>query len=432
MKKVLVVLVLLVSVVISGFATLDIPQRELALGQTILADYYAFNVFPSLLPQEDSQVWMTFRDGVNVFENVAVFCKKSEMFNLFLVHDNFVTGVPTVNLLLSQVQFGTGPSVNFNYSQSYQSPLNMGYAISLGALGLGILLDYQYYNEKSKTYGATTNILDVNNSVFDIRPGLSLDLGKIKIDASVPMRLNSLKYVDTVDGPTTTNSVSVSVPFVNNIGLVARAQLSASDVWDFGAWVNVLATTLNGSYEDKTAGVRTTQSYWDAVTFNYSATLGLKCTPSEKMKIYCDISFGQNIANGGKSANYIDGALNGTVTTNNIVTTTTLIPTMNFGFEITLGKFKPRLGIINSYTQTKTLIPASKNESFLQPVGSQMITAGLGIELGDFTIDATLATGANTLVAALNNPLMIPSTILGGTAPAVTTVFSTVEVNYRF
>ncbi len=429
MKKVLLLSVLLSSVVVSGFASLPVPQRELSLGQTILADNYAFHFFPSLLPQEDSQLWMTFAGGN--FANVAIFCKKSELFNLFLIHDNFVQPVTVVNNLFTTA---SGASPSFGYTENYHSPLNFGYALSLGMMSLGILVDYQYYNEKANFYGANTNILDVNNTVLDIRPGLSVDLGALKIDASLPVRLNSLKYVDTLDNSTTTNNIQMRIPFLNNLGLTVRAHSEINETWSLGAWINASAETFNNEYEDNTAGIESITAVWDAVTFVYSATAGFSCTPSEKISIYGDVTYGQSIANAGKNALYIDGARSGAVTTNNVVTTSTLAPTMNFGIEINLGKFTPRFGIQNSYTQVKTYNEVSKNMVLQQPASAQTLTAGFGLVLGDFTIDGTLAAGANTLLAAINNPFMIPATVIGNPSAANTidNVFASVEVNYRF
>jgi hypothetical protein len=192
MKKVLAVLVLLIGVVAMGYSALPIPQRDIALGTPMMADNYAFNVFPSLMPMEKSQVWMTFAGGN--FSDVALFCTKSDLFNFFIVHDQTTTVPFAVNNVLNAVS----GLQNFTFAASqYQAPLAIGYALKLGSLSAGIFVDYQYYNNVSKqNFSVMTNGLDVNNSVIDAKPGISLDMGKIKIDAVVPVRISILKYKD--------------------------------------------------------------------------------------------------------------------------------------------------------------------------------------------------------------------------------------------
>lgn len=436
MKKVLVLSTLLFLVVGGMFASYKwTPSRELNLANTLLADNYAFTLFPSLMPAEDSKVWFTITNAN--FVNVAAFCKKSPIFNVYLNVDNQTNHVNVMQDLYGELDNGVF-GLNFvNSAENYQSPLNIGYAIDLGALKAGILVDYQVYKDYFKqntNAAAATNTLDVSHNLFNLLPGVSLNLGDtLKIDVSAPIVLSFLKHEDTTASAVTTNaSVTGNASVLNQLGIMARGQYKLNDVFTLGVsgsfkYLNMnysVTTNLNDNQYVFTKSGAGTNSLM--VAFSWS------CVPSELISIYGDVYFAQVTGKGGKDTSILTNVQSATTNYYNTSITTTKLPSINLGVEMHLGKFSPRIGVQNTYTTTLVKTP-TLGENFTQPLGSTMVYGGFGLELGNFTFDAILATGAGSLVNALGtNPLDIVATAIGFPTAPVTATFGQLEVTYRF
>ncbi len=300
-------------------------------------------------------------------------------------------------------------------SELFCSPINnfnvMGaYGTGLFNVGVGVYKAGHAYQDKSyDSDGEVVSDIEVNSGVFGFNLGSEVAVGDATVLAAFDIGMNSLKEVNTDPNTTLTTELTGGsdisaairgfVPFNSNVELVAGFGF---ETYSFSG------------------------DYTDSETSDNNYELGDYSNMGIGVGVGANINIDDAVLTVGTAFNY-DNTSNELDTSMTITNKTTIIP-VKIGLEKPISKtFVGRIGVSKNMASYDNKTEMT-NGSYTEELGSgyspssspsTILSAGIGAEVGDFTIDWNLAT----------NNLFSGTALLSDIAANLA---STVTINYNF